>query len=123
MNLSDSEIDALADKTGIDNPDIFGNYPIETWRDFAHAIECEQQKRIAELEGNVKILQKALADSCVSSLSQIKREALQKAVEICKLIAPMKTYKAGGTATCRESDCYDLGIEECIETIKKEMNK
>ena len=122
----------------------------DAWCGFQHGYEAAQQ-RIQTLEAHVEKLRGAvgyaikdtyptekylwaISDDCCDtlekvygetsahSLAHIKREALQRAVDICETVEPMPTYKAGGTATCRESDCYDIGIEECKEAIKKEMD-
>jgi len=96
----------------------------DAWSGFQRGYEVAQQ-RIEELELANNIAwgyKEDLAGVVAKHNAIIKREALQRAVDICETVEPMPTYKAGGTATCRESDCYDIGIEECKEAIKKEMD-
>jgi len=100
---------------------------------FARAIEREQQKRIEELEAVINLTYKQhcgrdlmhlpLNEAIEKSLARVKRESLQRAVEICTDINSLPTYKEGGTATCEESACYDTGLFDCAKAIKKEMEE
>ena len=81
------------------------------------ALVAEQQQRIEELESVIKLTYKQhcgrdlmhlpLNEAMEQSIAHIKREAMQRAVDICEELAD----------ALQSSDCSD-----CAETIKEEMD-